>query len=75
MEKRIQNMNAENRTAHIWNIYANTENTNINAKIAEGLRYARITGKKLTAKSVKGHKYALIKGQNINARSAVIRLK
>ena len=74
MEKSYQKM-AETRTAHYLNIYANTENTNINAKSAEGPKYASITDKNHDAKSAEGLKYALITGKNITARSAVIRLK
>ena len=44
MEKEIRNIGTENRTGNIGNIYANTGNTNINAKSAGGPKYAPITG-------------------------------
>ena len=59
----------------IWNIYANTENININAKSAEGPKYALTADKNLDAKSAEGLKYALTAKENLDAKSAMIRFK
>ena len=75
MEKRIQNMDAETRTAHYLKYFWNTKNTNINAGSAKGPKYARITDKNLDAESAAGPKYAPITGKKITVRSAVTRLK
>ena len=50
MEKEIRDM-TETRTAHYLKYFWNTENTNINAGSAKGVRYALITSGNLNAKS------------------------
>ena len=64
MEKKLSKYERRKPISALSEIFMRTrKNTNINAKSAEGPKYARITDKNLDAKSAAGPKYALITGK------------
>ena len=75
MEKRIQNMDAETRTAHYLKYFCEHKKYKYQCRECKGSQICRITDKNLDAESAAGPNYAPITGKKITVRSAVTRLK